>query len=70
MNPWELLPSGVGWNIETLTWVQTLTLELGISYGIWWLVSRFRPMLAKLPALERRLASFLDEKCPHCGEEL
>ena len=42
-----LLPAGFGYNVVTLTWIQTAALEVGIAVGVWTIYRVLRPIIER-----------------------
>lgn len=49
-------PDGIGWNVETIFWIQTSVIEVAIFVSIYWLVHKFRRIMAR----EKEIVAFID----------
>lgn len=54
------LPQGFGYNVVTLTWLQTAALEIGIAVGVWTMYRILTPLIVRMGKLVE-LADSLDD---------
>jgi hypothetical protein len=50
------VPDGFGWNVITLTWLQTGALEVGIAAGVWTMYRILRPIVER----QARIVAWID----------
>ncbi len=63
-------PSGFGWNVETITWLQLSAVEAGLVYGVAWLIHEFKPLIARMPRLLRLADTYAPEHESEADKEL
>ena len=67
-----LPPADFGWNMVTLTWAQVTGVEVALSVGVYWLITRLKPAIDRMPKFMKAADAFMSDEltCPHCGGEL
>jgi hypothetical protein len=54
------LPAGFGYNVVTLTWLQTGALEVGIALGVWTIYRVLRPIIERQAKIVRWIDSLTE----------
>ncbi len=63
-------PAGIGWNVETLTWVQITFMEAALIWMMSWMIRQFKPLMDRLPKILVAIDEWVNRDMSEADKEL